>query len=255
MTERSRIFPLANAIALAGTVFVNGLASSLPLNGQTTGQISNRFDVYFVPASYVFSIWGLIYLSLIAFVFYQWLPRQRNNPLIERIGWLFVASCAANGLWIFMWHYELFELSLVVMLAMLVILSMIYLRLDIGRKPPSRNDWLFIRFPFSLYLGWISVATIANATSLLDHIEWGQWGLSAETWMQIMLAVVAGLSLVIAWLRRDLVYLLVIVWALAGIAVKHEAVAVVATSTWIATGFVGVLVVLLALGWRRHAYQ
>ena len=255
MSEQSRLFPLVNTIALAGTIFVNGLASSLPLNGRRTGQISDTFEVYFVPAGYVFSIWGLIYLSLLGFVVYQWVPEQRKNPLIERVGWLFAASCAANALWIFMWHYELFELSVVVMVALLIILSAIYVRLDIGRTSMSRNDWLFVRFPFSLYLGWISVATIANATSLLDHIEWGQWGLSAELWMQIMLAVVAALSLVIAWLRRDLVYLLVIVWALVGIAVKHSAVAVVATSTWITAGFVGVLVVLLALGWRRNAYQ
>ena len=61
----------ANVLAVVATIVVNGLANALPLNGQTTGEISDRFQVYFVPAGYVFSIWGLIYLGLLTFAVYQ----------------------------------------------------------------------------------------------------------------------------------------------------------------------------------------
>jgi len=233
--------PLINALALALTLLVNGLASGLPLNGQTTGQISDRFDVYFVPAGYVFSIWGLIYAALIAFVVYQFLPAHRDSPAAGRIGWLFAASCAANIAWIFCWHYELFPLALVTMLFMLGCLISIYLRLDIGGDDAPRPDRWFVHAPFSLYLGWITVATIANTTQLLDYLAWGRWGLAAETWMVVMLAVAVALAAVVAWRRRDVVYLLVLVWALAGIGVKQEAVALIATGAWVAAGAIALL--------------
>jgi hypothetical protein len=243
----------ANALALAATLIVNGLASGLPLNGQTTGEISDRFQVYFVPAGYVFSIWGLIYLALLGFVIYQWLPAQRHNPLIQRIGWLFVLSCAGNVAWVFAWHWEFFGLSLLMMLVMLATLAGIYLRLDIGREAVGPGDRLGVHLPFSLYLGWITVATIANTTTVLDYIQWGRWGLTAEAWMLVMLTVTVALTGLIAWLRRDRVYLLVIVWALAGIAVKHGEVSIVANAAWLATAAVGTLVLLLTLGWRRSS--
>ena len=255
MKEGSRLLPVMNALALLATIVVNGLANGLPLNGQGTGEISDRFHVYFVPAGYVFSIWGLIYLALLAFLIYQWLPQQRSNPLIPRIGWLFVISCIANIGWIFLWHYEFFPLTLLAMLVMLASLIAIYLSLDIGREQVSSGDSLFVHFPFSLYLGWITVATIANVTSVLDYIQWDRWGLSQETWMLIMLGVTALVALLMGWLRRDIVYLLVLVWALVGIAIKHAAVNVVATGAWVTAGFVGLLVILLAFGWRRGAYS
>lgn len=233
--------PILNALALVLTLFVNGLASGLPLNGQTTGQISDRFDVYFVPAGYVFSIWGLIYAALIAFVVYTLLPAHRDSPAAGRIGWLFVASCAANIAWIFCWHYELFPLALVTMLCMLACLIATYLRLDIGGARVDRADRWFVHAPFSLYLGWISVATIANTTQLLDYLDWGRWGLSPETWMLVMLAVAVALAAIVAWRRRDVIYLLVLVWALAGIGVKQEAVALIATGAWVAAGAIALL--------------
>ena len=254
MAESNRLLATFNTLALLATLLVNGLANGLPINGLRTGEISDRFDVYFVPAGYVFSIWGVIYLSLLSFVIYQWIPEQQGNPLLRRIGWLFVVSCLANIAWILLWHYEFFPLTLLAMLTMLVSLAAIYVRLGTGRESVSGSEFWFAQFPFSLYLGWISVATIANVTAVLDYLRWNQWGLSEEVWMGLLLAVVALLSFAIAWLRRDIIYLLVITWALAGIAVKHGAVTAVAIPSWGATAFVVLLIGLLAAGWRRPAY-
>ena len=108
-------------VSVITIIVVNGLANALPLNDLTTGEISDRFQVYFVPAGYVFSIWALIYLGLIAYSIYQALPAQRDNPLLRRTGWLYVLSCVANVAWLFLWHYEYFEWTLVAMVALLLL--------------------------------------------------------------------------------------------------------------------------------------
>ena len=234
-----------NVLAVIATIVINGLANALPLNGQTTGEISDRFQVYFMPAGYVFSIWGLIYLGLIIFSVFQALPAQRDNPRLGRIGYLFAASCLANIAWLFLWHYEQFPLTLIAMLLLLVLLIVIYLRLGIGQVEVSSTEKWLVQIPFSVYLGWITVATITNVTSLLDYWNWSGWGVSEEVWAIIML--VAGLSIasMVTITRGDIVYMLVIVWAFVGIAVKQAETPVVATAAWV----VSVLAVLvLALG-------
>ena len=106
-------------VTILATIVVNGLANALPINGLNTGQISDRFQVYFVPAGYVFSIWGLIYLGLIAFAIFQALPSQRENPRLRETGWWIALGGLANIAWIFLWHYEQFPLTLIAMLVLL----------------------------------------------------------------------------------------------------------------------------------------
>ena len=225
------------------TLVVNGLANALPLNGQTTGEISDRFDVYFVPAGYVFSIWGLIYLGLIAFTIFQALPAEKDNPRLQAVGWWVVLANLANSIWIFLWHYEKFPLTVVVMLVLLAALIVIYLRLGIGRTNVSTVEKLVARLPFSIYLGWITVATVANITSLLDYLQWDGFGIAPEVWMGIMLAAVLVIAALMNFTRRDIAYTLVILWALVGIAVKHADVSAVAIPTWITFGLVAVTLI------------
>jgi hypothetical protein len=243
----------ATVLAFGAMVAVNGLANALPLNGQTTGEISDRFQVYFVPASYVFSIWGLIYLGLAIFAVFQAPPACRDDPSLCRIGHLFAASCLANMAWLFLWHYEQFPLTLLAMLSLLVLLIMIYLRLGIGRIAASSAEKWLVHIPFSIYLGWITVATIANVTSLLEYWNWGGWGISDEAWAIIMLVAGGSIASAVNLTRGDTAYMLVIVWAFVGIAVKHKETPVVATAAWVVTVLaVLVLVVGLVLGRRQR---
>jgi hypothetical protein len=228
-------------ILVLATIAVNGLANALPLNGLTTGEISDRFEVYFVPAGYVFSIWGLIYLGLIGYAIYQALPSQRQNTRLRSIASLFALASFANMAWLFLWHYEQFVGTLVAMLLLLLCLIAIYLRLGIGRGRVSLAETWLVRLPFSIYLGWISVATVANVTSLLDYLNWDGLGLNPELWMIVVLALVVILTSIVSFSRKDLAYVLVILWALAGIAIKHASVLVVASATWVSFGLVGIL--------------
>ncbi|WP_173917673.1 tryptophan-rich sensory protein [Halobacillus sp. Marseille-Q1614] len=207
---------ILNVIAFLLVVTVNGLANALPLNGQTTGEISNRLNVLFTPAGYVFSIWGLIYILLGLWIIRQFPASRRDLPVYQTTSSLFVVSCILNSLWIFMWHYEFFGLSVVVMLLLLMTLIRLYVKLK------AANASFFDLLPFSVYLGWISVAAIANISYYLNYIEWNGFGISASIWTFLLLIIATGLALYFMKSENDWVYPLVFVWAFIGIGVKNQ---------------------------------
>ena len=226
------------------TIVVNGLANALPLNGQTAAAISDRFPVFFVPAGYAFSIWSLIFLLLLSFTIYQALPSQRENAALRRIGYLPALSGVLNSVWVFLWHYEQWVLALAVMVALLATLIAIYLRLDVGRAQVSRAVRWLVHLPFSVYLGWITVASVANATILLYIAEWNGFGISPEAWAAIMLAVGAVIAITMILTRRDVAYTLVILWAYVGIVVKQSGTPVVAAVAGIAAAVVALVLII-----------
>lgn len=229
------------ALAILATITVNILANALPINGQNTGAVSDQFDVLFVPAGYVFSIWGIIYLFLIGFTVYQLLPAQRENARLVRITpWVLLAS-AANIAWIFLWHYNLFNLTVPVMLILLGSLIAIYLSLNIGKNKVSQQERWLVNATFSIYLGWITIATVANISQWLYFINWNGFGISASVWTVIMLAVATLISAGMAFLRRDWLYLLVPIWAVIGIALKQAANPLVSTGAWVSVGVLALL--------------
>lgn len=240
-------------IATLLTIVVNGLANALPLNGQETGAISDRFAIYFVPAGYVFSIWGIIYLGLIAYTIYQALPGQRDNGLLKKIAPAYWIGSLANSIWIFLWHYEVFALTLVFMLAILATLLYIYRQLSAASAGLKNNEKWFVRLPFSLYLGWISVAVIANVSQVLFFYGWSGWGVSPAGWTAIMLVVALALGLLMQWREHDSVYVLVLVWAFVGIAVKHAGTVLVANFAWGAVGVLVLALIAIPLLKRRSA--
>jgi hypothetical protein len=236
------------------TITVNALANILPINGQQTGEISDRFDVLFVPAGYVFSIWGLIYLGLIAYTIYQALPAQAENSTLNKIAPFYWLTSAANTAWIFLWHYNIFEWTLPAMLLILVSLIVIYTSLkSSGQFEAGTKLWL-VTVPFSIYLGWISVATIANVSQLLFYLGWGGWGITPEVWTMIMLLIASALGIAMSLRFRAAAFSLVLVWAFYGIADKHADVSLVATTAYIGIGLViAGIIISLFLRTRKPA--
>ena len=232
--SRDTIRQYANLFSVILALTINILASTLPLNGQNTGEISDRFQVYFVPAGYVFAIWGVIYIGWIAFTIFQFQASQTESPRLRRLGYLFAISNLANAAWLFCWHYNRFGLSVLVMLVLLGLLLASYLRLGVNRASVSRVEFWSVDVLFSIYLGWITVATVANITDWLYLLEWNGFGISAETWAIIMLIVASLLGLVMALTRRDAAYLVVLVWAFIGIAIKQVSAPMLVLSSWIA---------------------
>ena len=233
------------------TITVNVLANALPLNGQNTGEISDRFDIYFVPAGYVFSIWALIYLGLIAFTIYQALPAQKDNPLLKKIYPAYWLGSLANIVWLFLWHYNIFSLTLAAMLTILASLIYIYIQISKAGSDLNRNQIWFVRLPFSIYLGWISVATIANVTQVLFFFGWGGWGITPAIWAVIMLAIATILGLLMLWRENDVAYVLVLVWAFIGISNSQADTALVANAAWFTSALLILAVIVVSLlRWR-----
>nr|WP_090343282.1 tryptophan-rich sensory protein [Mycolicibacterium malmesburyense]CRL74214.1 hypothetical protein CPGR_03035 [Mycolicibacterium malmesburyense] len=227
------LLPSVVGLATAATLVVNYLANALPINGQSTGDVTRRYEVYFVPAGYVFSIWSVIYLGLIAYTVYLAIASVRGRAdggAARAIAPWYVLTAAANCCWLLAWHHNRFPLSMLLMVVLLIALIVIY-RLQASRPPASTLERWTVHIPFRVYLGWISVATIANATITLDDAGWPGFGLSEPTWGVIMIAVAAALGVVMNVLHRDIAYGLVIVWALIGIAVRlHETTSILVAS-------------------------
>ncbi|MGB1249991.1 MAG: TspO/MBR family protein [Candidatus Promineifilaceae bacterium] len=237
---RLRLRQIFVPASLALVIIVNTLAVTLPINNQSTEEISDSFPVFFVPAGYVFSIWGLIYLGLIAYVIYQLLPSQRQNRLHAQIAPWFILNCLCNSAWIFAWHYNQVALSVGIMLGILLTLCWIYWVIGIGRFPVSRGEAWLMRFPFSIYLAWITVATIANVTTFLYDIQWDGFGLAPDLWAVIMLIIAAIVTGMVTLRHHDPAFIGVVVWAFVGIAVKHSA-----TQSVFGTALVMTVLVLL----------
>jgi len=219
--SKDSLHQFSNLISVILALTVNVLASTLPLNGQNTGEISDRFQVFFVPAGYVFTIWFLIFVGWIAFAIFQFLPAQKDNPRLRNLGYWFALSGVFNAAWLFCWHFYLFGLSVLVMLALLGTLIMSYVKLDVGRSVVSHAEKWTVDVSISVYLGWISVATVANITSWLYSINWNGFGITPQVWAVIMLVVASLIGIMMALSRKDSGYLFVFVWAFAGIAVKQ----------------------------------
>ncbi len=212
---------LAVAIAFVAMVVVNYLAQLLPINGVTPGQVSDSMPNLFAPVGLTFSIWGLIYLSLAAFTIYQFGFGRRGAECqsLDKVRVVFIISSLANIAWIFSWHYGNIGLSLVMMLAILISLIVINLALD--RERLGGSEKVLYRLPFSLYFGWITVATVANVTALLVKGGWDRFGWSEEAWMIVILVVAMAIGTATMVLRRDVAYGLVLIWAYTGILIKH----------------------------------
>jgi hypothetical protein len=213
----------ANIIAFIITLIVNGLSNTKLIGGRTTAEVSNSYPTLITPAGYVFAIWGIIYVLLAVFLVYQALPNQKDKPFQKQISGLFILSSIFNVVWLFFWQNELLPISVAVIILFLATLIAIYLRLNIGRSNVSLKEKLCVHVPFSIYLGWVTIATIANIAAMLVSIGWDGFGINLQTWAILVLAVALLIDLIVIATRKDIAYSLVFIWALVGIAVNQLA--------------------------------
>ena len=212
-----------NLYCLAGVLFTNYFANALPINNISTGQVSAKFPNMFTPSGFTFSIWGVIYILLIVFSFNQFTDSRKewDRHHLLAVGPWFAISCFANIFWIICWHYLYIKLSLVMMAALLLSLIKIYLSLL-----PLRDDVFIFRkvsfyISFSVYLGWICVASIANFTVVLVDAGWNGYGLSDQFWTILMISAAALLAIIFLYKYSDIYFALVILWSLFGILSKR----------------------------------
>ncbi len=219
-----RTLQIANGVALIATIIINYLSNTGVFNGNSMKTISDKYHNYFTPAGYAFSIWGLIYIGLLAFVIYsgKGLFKKAENewPVLE-IGWWFVISCVANSFWVIAWLYDFIGLSVVLMIVLLFSLIKIILntRMELDDLPLKKIA--FVWWPFCLYSGWISVALIADVAAYLTKIKWNGFWISEIVWTLIMIFVAGILNIFMTWYRNMREFALAGVWALVAIAVSN----------------------------------
>ena len=233
---------ITTVIAIFATLLINTLSNVSPPGGQNVGEIANTVlsGVLITPANYAFIIWGLIYVGLIAYGFYQLQPAQQKNPQLWRTNKLLIIACIAQIIWIFAFTLKFFALSILPMLGILLPLLGIYHNLGNGTVRPSWKQRWLAENPFRVYTAWISVATIVNVASALYVAGWNGWGLSDEIWTAIMLVVGAMVAGRIALIFRDIPFVLVFAWAYSAIALRHSDTPII----WI----MAVMMTLLLLG-------
>jgi len=224
MKNKNTLFVIGNSLAVIFTIIVNSLAVILPINGMSTRELSDAIKNLFVPDGLTFSIWSIIYVLLILFMLYQInevFIKKKNLEFLERIGFYFMLASLANIVWIFLWHYQQVNLSLLAMIILFVCLLMIYQRLKIGKTKTSFKEKMFIHIPISVYIGWITVATIANVTAFLVVNKVDGLLLGELIWTILVIFVATFITVLIIKNRSDIAYSLVIIWALLGIIIKR----------------------------------
>ena len=243
---------IVNGIAVVCTIVINYLSNTGVFNGNTMASVSAKYQNYFTPAGYAFSIWGLIYLGLLAFVVYSGktlFKRAGDEWPVMEIGWWFVISCIANSCWVIAWLYEYTGLSVIIMIILLISLVKIILntRMELDDLPLKKIA--FVWWPFCIYSGWISVALIANVAAYLTKIKWNGFGISAVSWAIIMIIIAGLLNIFITWKRNMREFALVGVWALIAISVSNKnGEQSVVYSAWI-------IAAIIFISLSLHAYK
>lgn len=233
-------------LATSATLVVNGLANTAGINGRSTGAVANQYDLPFTPAGYVFSIWGLIYLALVAFSAWQFSASGARSVRAAAIRSIYVFSAAANMAWLWFWHHEALAAAMVVMLLLLASLAVIYRQLS-GSPPASRLEAWCLDVPFRLYLAWITMAALANLSVVVAEATGLPVSVDPVIWSQGMLAAALVIGALVFARLRDPIYLCVISWAAVGIALKGGQAPAVSVPAMIVAGLAGLGAVGLLL--------
>lgn len=238
-----------NVLAFVPLIIGNALAGAGALSGESIGVVANRWQTLLLPANWAFGIWSLIYLALAGFVVYQLLAGENSRKVARRIGPLWLVTIVFNVAWISAFSFSWFGLALVIMVLLLVSLILVFTRLNVGGTPVGAGERVFAQAPFSLYLGWVTVALIVNAAQYLSYLGWGGAPLSPLAWSVIMMMAAAGIGALFELRKGEWIIPLVVAWALAGIAGRY---ADQSTVFWVATALAGLSAVFpLACRIRR----
>ncbi|MHA1906578.1 MAG: TspO/MBR family protein [Candidatus Thorarchaeota archaeon] len=253
----TKLLQWLNVIAVIGTILLNALANIIPFNGVSTGAVSDAFPNLFTPPGYVFAIWGAIYTLIFTFMVFQVRSSQRDESYLQDIGILYLIGAIVNISWLILFHYSfgnsaLFLVTPILIALFLVILLVTYIRLGIGTKEVSIGQKLAVHLPISVYIGWISLATIANIASALNILIPGIPLDTQAIWTALIIIVALVLTLLMLFKRRDIAYALVVIWASVGIATKQAAVAIIAWTAWGAIAIILIAIILLPIIMKKN---
>jgi hypothetical protein len=243
--DRDTLRQWTNLLAIIAAIVFNIVTNFIPFNNLSIQKIADTYSDYIavIPADYAFAIWGLIYLGLLGLGIYQVLPANKTEPRCRQLGYYLTVASLSQMAWIVFFQYELFWLSVLAMLGILIPLILLYLKLGIALQPVSRVQKWLINFPISIYTAWISVATILNVAIALTSVKWNGWNISFDIWTIVLLLVATAIATLVTTKRRDIAFTGVIIWAFVAIALRNlEELNIAATAFGLAL-FLGLLFV------------
>jgi hypothetical protein len=220
---KTKTLVVLNIISFLGTMVLNYLSNAIPINGKNMAELSAQYPNEFVPAGYTFSIWLIIYLFLIGFCIYQAGGDTERTETTRKMGYLFILTNVFNVSWLLLWHYEMVLFSVFAMISLLITLIAIHQRFGIPDKRQKTSQKLWVQVPFSIYLGWIIIATVANITAWLVDLGWNGEPMTGAFWAIVMIAIATLLNMVILASRKNYVIPLVAIWAILGIISRQRA--------------------------------
>ena len=213
---------LRSSLALAATLIViavNAIANTLRINGFATGQLSDMNPTGFTPAGWVFAIWSLIYAGLLAYSVACGFASEQIKTRAQSVLVPYLVSAFANVAWLLAWHYRQVNLSFLFMLVILGSLIRIYTQLR-KQARPTLAQRVLVDLPFSLYIGWITTATLANLGAVFFAEQFYPAGLVMDQWALATVVLAVAIYVGVGVFTRDIVYCAVFVWASIGIALK-----------------------------------
>ncbi|WP_204346457.1 tryptophan-rich sensory protein [Psychroserpens algicola] len=219
------LLQILNGIALIVTVIINYLSNTGIMNNTTIGEVSRDLKTLFTPAGYAFSIWGIIYFLLLGFVVYQsrsLFVKVRDDAFILKVGWWFIISCIANSFWVVSWIYGYTGWSCIFICILLIALLKIVWNNSMELWDAPISVITFLWWPFVIYSGWVTVASIANVSAFLVSIQWNGFGISPEIWTIIMIVIATLINMMITWKRNMREFALVGAWALVAIGIANS---------------------------------
>lgn len=221
-----KIFQILNGVALIIMIVINYLSGTGIFNGKTIAKVSSEYQNLFTPAGYAFSIWGLIYSGMLGFVIYYgrslFKPVKNEDQTVLQINWWFTISCLANSLWVLAWLYGYIFLTVLLMMLLFISLLKIVVSTKMGSPNVPLKELIFLRWPFGIYSGWMSVALIANVAAYLTKTGWNGFGISETAWTIVMFVIAALVHIFMIWERTMIEFALVAMWALIAIAVANQ---------------------------------
>jgi hypothetical protein len=223
-----RNLAISNAIGFFVHLSLAFLTQLKAFNAKDVGEISNQYRSLFTPSGNTFMIWGVIYAGLLAFCIYHLIKAHKAdktdpaNQDLQKIGSLFFINNICAAIWLVIWVNDQIFICTLLIVIQLVTLIMVHLRLNIHDAAGSLASKTFTQFPLSIYLGWITVATIANISTWLTSINWSGWGVSRMNWTITMIAITMLLTVGVINRKKNVFFGLVVLWAFHGIIEKRR---------------------------------
>ncbi|MCM4171754.1 hypothetical protein DHD32_09690 [Arenibacter sp. TNZ] len=220
-----RKLSIINLLSVVLVIAVNYISQAVRINDTTIGELSQRYTNLFTPASYAFAIWGLIFLGLLAYAFFQIKVvffDRKELAFIKQTGNWFAFANVLNALWVIVFAYNYMGLTVIIIAGILISLLKIIINTNMERWDAPKEIIVFSWWPICFYSGWITVATIANIALYLTKIGWNGAFLTEVQWTIVLIIVATLINLVIIYKRNMREFAAVGVWALFAIYIRHQ---------------------------------